>query len=160
MDPYELNITRGLIAGFVAGTFAFAVPWLLLCLLLFTKWLGNDIYPSLDGAWLGSYFLTSIIATAACVSFGTRPRTAAHRDFVAIALVGFFVAILIATLAAIAHGPRLKSEPEPDFGEKVIGIVLLTAPAVGTGIVILAWRLLGVFRHRSPIIGEPTRKQP
>ena len=158
MGPYELNITRGLIAGLLAGTLAFAVPWLLVCLLLFTQWLGNDIYISLDGAWLGSYFLTSLVGTAACVSFGTRPRTAAvGGDFACIAGAAFFVTLLIHAPVFIVHGQRVKSDPA--YWDTIF-IVLLTAPAVATGIVILACRSLRVFRNRSPEIGALTKKQP
>jgi len=157
-DRYELNVKRGLVAGSLAGAIAFAVPWLFFCLLLFVRWLGADIYPSLDGAWIGSYFLTSGVATAACVSFGTSQTTAARHDFAAVSAGVAFVAIIIPSLVGIAHGPRLKSEP--DFGQGPIDVVLLTAPAIATGIVILAWRIQRVARNHSSTTGKSTLKQP
>jgi hypothetical protein len=162
MGAYQLNPKRGLIAGLVGGALAFAVPWLLLYLIVFAKWLLYDT-PAVDrqydinfmskGAWLGSYFLTSLVVSAACVAFGTNPRCSFGHDFAAIALV----AIVLSSLVGFVDGPRLKSEPP--FGEKPLDIVLLTAPAVVTGIVILAWRMLHGCRRRATI-AEPAGKQP
>jgi hypothetical protein len=152
MGPYEWSIKRGLIAGVVAGTLAFALPWLLLYLLLFTKRLGNDIDPSFDGAWLGSYFLTSVVGTAAFVSFGTRPRSTVRHNFPIVASV----AILCLAVAGLAEGQRYKSEPA--FGEKPGDLVMLTVPAVVTGVVLLAWRILRGDRSHSRTMGDPTRK--
>lgn len=154
MGPYELNIKRGLIAGLVAGALAFAGPWLLLHLLLFTQRLGSEIDPSPDGARLASYFLASIVGTAACVSFCTKPRSSVRHDFIIVACL----AILIPSLWFLVEGPRLKSEPP--FGEKPTDIVLLTVPAVASGILLLAWRTLRKSRSTSAMFGEPTRKQP
>jgi hypothetical protein len=153
VGPSKLTITRGLIAGSVAGALAFTVPWLLLYLLRFLEWLGTDIDPSSDGAWLGSYFLTSIVGTSACVSFGTQARSSAWRDFLVVALV----AILVLSLVSLVEGPRLKSEPP--FGEMPSDLVWLTAPAVVTGMVLLAWRTLRGSRNRSGTTGELTREQ-
>jgi hypothetical protein len=154
MTPYKLNIKRGLIAGLVAGTVAFAGPWLLLYLLLFSKQLGNEVDPSTGGAWLGSYFLTSIVGTAAGVAFGTSPRSSVWRTFLSVALV----AMVILALAGIVDGPRFKSKPP--FGEKPIDLVVLTVPAVAAGLLILAWRVLRVPPSRSAPVEGPVRKQP
>jgi hypothetical protein len=154
MGPYQLNIKRGLVAALVAGSVAFAVPWLLLSLLLWGKWLGIDVDPSRDGAWLGAYFLTSIVATAACVSFGTSPKASFVRDAALIA----GVTIVISSVATIVQGPRYKSEPP--FGEGPADIALLTVPAVATGVAILAWRTLRARRDRSETTAKPTSNQP
>ncbi len=123
-------------------------------LLLSGKWLGMDVDPSSDGAWLGAYFLTSIIATAACVSFGTSPKS----SFVGDAALIAGVTIGITSVVAIAQGPRYKSERP--FGEGPGDIALLTAPAVATGVAILAWRTLRARRDRSETTAEPPSKQP
>jgi hypothetical protein len=153
MTPYKPNIKRGLLAGLVAGIVAFALPWLLLYLLLLSKRLGIDVDPSTDGAWVGSYLLTSIVGTAACVAFGANPRTSFWSTLVAV----FLVAAVILALAGIVEGPRHKSEPP--FGEKPIDLVFLTAPAVVAGSLIWAWRVLRGSPGRSAAVGGPGRSQ-
>ena len=143
MGPYALNVKRGLIVGAAAGALAYAVPWLLLRLLLLTKRLGADVDPSSEGARIGSLFLASITGAATFASFGTRPRSSAGHAFLAV--VG--VAILVLSLATFAEGPRPKSEPP--FGEKPADVLLLTVPAVATGILLLGWRTLRGSRNLS-----------
>src|SRR5262249_58010885 len=132
----------------------FASAWLPLYPLLVGKRLGIDGEPSADGAWVGSYFLTSIVGTAACVAFGTSPRTSFWRTLVAV----FLVTGVTLSLVAMLEGPRHKSEPP--FGEKPIDVVFLTAPAVVAGLFILAWRVLRVAPGRSAAVEGAGRDQP
>jgi hypothetical protein len=154
MRSYELNMKRGLIAGLAAATLAFAVPWLLMYLLLFAKWVWNDtsawdrqydVNLMSGSAWMASYFLASIFGTVAWVSFGTNPRRTGAGDFGVVAITALTTSALAFFVDLIVYGQRLKGEPS--VGEKPIDIFFLTVPAVATGILILAWRTLRRSRN-------------
>jgi hypothetical protein len=149
-DRYELTIGRGLLAGLVAGALGFALPWTLLYLLYVLNWLGADLDPSREGAWVGSYFTASLFGTGAFVSFVTRPKSHVGRNTAVIGLV----AIVILTLTGFIGGPRYKSDPP--FGEAPLDLVLLTAPAVATGVVLLAYHTLRASRTRRLTVDPPT----
>src|SRR5262245_37732663 len=159
----ELKLGRGLLAGLIGGCLAYAVPWLLLYLIVLVKWLVYDLSAwerqyevatmSAD-AWLGSIFVTAIFGTAACVSFAMNPTLPVGRVSAAIGCVACFAL----TLMAIFEGPRYKSEPP--FGEKPGDVVWLTAPAVAAGALILVWRTLKA-NPGNPVAadgGEPRRQ--
>jgi hypothetical protein len=131
-----MTIMRGLIAGAAAGALAAVVPWLLLELLLLARRLGADTDPSSDGARLGSYFLASLVGTAAFVSFAIRPRIPVWQCLLPVALV----AVAALGVGGLLEGQRYKSEPP--FGQKPTDILLLTLPAVVTGVFLLARRTL------------------
>ncbi len=138
----ELTLFRGLFAGLVAGAFAFAVPWMLLYLIYFANWLGADFDPSREGAWLGSYFMTSIFGPAVFVTFATRPRSWLGSNAGIITLA----TVVALSVQGIVEGRRVKSDPP--FGEAPLDIVLLTVPAIVTASVLLVWRILRASRTR------------
>jgi hypothetical protein len=149
----ELTLFRGLFAGVVAGTCAFAVPWMLLYLISFANWLRADFDPSREGAWIGSYFMTAIFGPAAFVTFATRPRSWLGSNAGVITLA----TVVALSVQGMVEGRRYKSDPQ--FGEKPLDIVLLTVPALATAIVLLIWRILSASRTRSAVVAPTEAHQ-
>ncbi len=148
-DSDLLTLGRGLLIGAAAGAVAAVVPWALLHLILLTKHLGAALDPSPDGARVASYFLAAVVGTGVCVMFATRPRTTSLQSVFPVAAVGL-VALLLA-------GDGRSHKSEPPFGEDPADLLRLTVPAVGTGVLLVAWRTLLAPRTPPTVPGRGTQ---